>query len=97
MSAAGVKSKSLWRVMYLNILLVVPFALSACGSPASVSASTTNNPASPENGSITVKIINMNPAIKTAIARVLETRETDTLDQNKLAFSACLSGQQISV
>ena len=97
MSAAGVKSKSLWRVMYLNILLVVPFALSACGPPASVSASTTNDPASPENGSITVKIMNTNPAIKTAIARVLETRETDTLDQNKLAFSACLNGQQISV
>jgi nitrate/TMAO reductase-like tetraheme cytochrome c subunit len=96
-SSAGVKSRLSWRVMYLNILLVVPFALSSCAPSASASAATTNNSDSPETGPVIVKIMNMNPAVKTAVARVLETREADTLDQNKLSFSACLDGQHISV
>jgi hypothetical protein len=83
--------------MYLNILLVVPFAFSSCIPPAAASAANTSNPSAPETGPVTVKIMNTNPAIKTALARILETRESDTLDQNKLAFSACLNGQHISV
>jgi nitrate/TMAO reductase-like tetraheme cytochrome c subunit len=96
-SVAGVNSKYLWRVMYLNILLVVSFAFSSCIPPAPASAAKTNNPSAPETGPVIVKIINTNPAIKTVLARILETRESDTLDQNKLAFSACLNSQHISV
>ena len=97
MSIAGVNSKRLWRVMYVSILLLISVVLSSCGSTALAGAAATNTSAAPETGPITVKITNTNPEVKTAIARVLETRETDTLDQNKLAFSACLNGQHISV
>jgi nitrate/TMAO reductase-like tetraheme cytochrome c subunit len=93
----GVYLRFLWRVIYLNILLVVPFAISSCIPAVPASAANTNNPSLPETGPVIVKIINANPAIKTALARILETRESDTLDQNKLAFSACLNGQHISV
>jgi hypothetical protein len=93
-SVVGAKSKGLWRVIYVSILLVVCVALSSCGPGVAVAAP---NSSSPETGPITVKITNINPEIKTAIARVVETNETDTLDQNKLAFSACLQAQRISV
>lgn len=97
MSTAGVHSRWFWRAIYLSILLVISFALSSCVSPTGASAAGSNSSDSPETGPVAVKIINVNPAVKTALGRVLETRESDTLDQNKLTFSACLNGQHISV
>ena len=95
MSSAGVNSRSLWRVIYLGILLVISFALSSCGPPASVSAATTNSPASPETGPVTVKILN--PNVERAIVRVLGTEQVDTLDEDILALKSCSNNQYISV
>src|SRR5262245_12523919 len=94
MSSLGVNSRRFWRVINIGILLVIYVALTSCG-PSGVSAAPA--PSSPENGPITVKITNTNPGIKTAIARVIETNETDSLDQGKLTLSTCLQGQHISV
>jgi len=94
-NTAGVKSELFWRAIYLGILLVISFGLSSCISPEAASAAGSKD--APETGPVTVKIKNANPVVKTALARVLETRESDTLDQNKLAFSACLNGQRIAV
>ena len=94
MSTEGEKSRRFWRVIFLGILLVIYVALTSCVS-SSVGAAPDSS--APETGPITVKITNTNPEVKTAIARVVETNETDSLDQNKLSLSSCLSGQRISI
>ncbi|HEY3473387.1 MAG TPA: hypothetical protein VGK56_02190, partial [Anaerolineales bacterium] len=94
MSTEGEKSRKFWRAIFLGILLVFSVALTSC---VSSTAGAAPDSSAPETGPITVKITNANPAVKTAIARVVESTETDTLDQGKLSFSICLQGQRISV
>ena len=96
MSAVGAKSRSFWRAMYPGILLVISFALSSCGSLPSASAAASTTPV-PETGPIHVTILNTYPKIKTAVVRVMETNETDTLDQGALVLTSCVQGQHISV
>jgi hypothetical protein len=97
MSAEGEISSRLWRAMFFCILLVliVGWLLQGSSAPLIPVTSGERSSPSPEMGPITVKITNSE--IRTAIARVLETYETDSLDQEKLIFSACLQGQNISV
>jgi hypothetical protein len=93
-SIEGAKSKWSWWIVYAGTLLILYAALTSCDPPPAGAAS---DPSAPETGPITVKITNTNPAVATAIARVVESAETDTLDQDKLSFSICLQGQRISV
>jgi hypothetical protein len=93
-SVVGVKLMWSWRVINLSILLVIYAALTSCQPATAVAA---RDPSTPEPGLITVRITNTSPAVQTAIARVVESLETDTLDQGKLSFSSCLQGQRISV
>ena len=94
MSAAGVILERSWRAMSFGILLFFYAALTSCVPPAGASpvamAAVAEKP-----GPITVTI--RNPNIETAIARILETGEVDTLDGYVLTFNSCFSDQSISV
>jgi hypothetical protein len=76
--------------MYPSILLAIHIALASC-SPAEVVV------AAPEVPQITIKITNLNPRTKTAIARLLGTDQAAVLDQGKLMLPQCTAGQVISV
>jgi hypothetical protein len=96
-SEAGELSVRMWRAMFLFALLALVVVSMLRGVPPGipVTGEITDSPAAPESLPITVRITN--PTVKTAIARVVESNETDSLDENKLAFSACFQGQHISV
>jgi len=83
--------------MYMSTLLLISVALSSCTSSASASGTGTNTDPTPESGPITVKIINTNPEVKTAIARVIGTDRIDSLDGGTLVFSSCSDKESISV
>ncbi|NJC95479.1 MAG: hypothetical protein FIB03_03920, partial [Anaerolineae bacterium] len=96
MSFEGEHSVRLWRVIYLNILLVISVALSSCSSIANAqSPEPTSTPEPEENGPTFIKITNN--GIKEAIVRIIGTSYTDDLDQNKLSLSQCFKDQFISV
>lgn len=89
MSTAGERLSCLWRVMSIGFMLVIYAALSACSSDVAVAA--------PDPDEIIVKLRGLDPKIRTAIGRVIETGETATLQQGGLSFQACENGQSISV
>src|ERR1041385_4139171 len=85
-------------LILLFVLILVALISSASKNPGAkglpLSSSTSTIP---ENGPIFVNIINPEAKVKNAIVRVLETGETDTLDQNTLSLKTCSKGQHISV
>lgn len=89
MSTTGAKLSFRWRVMSFGALLLVYAALSACSSEVAVAA--------PDPGQITIKLRNVDPKIKIAIARVKETNESASLEQGKLTLQACDRGHTVSV
>ena len=89
MSATGERLSCPWRVMSFGILLVIYAALSACSSDVAVAA--------PDPGEVTVILKDLDPKIKVAIGRVIETGETAILNQSKLSFHACGDGHRVSV
>jgi hypothetical protein len=104
-SVLGVNSRSLWRVIYLGILLVISFALSSCGSPASAAPEATSGPPSAD-GSIVINLLNDTPTkslLKVATVRVISPQdgykinEVDDADNDKLAIHPCTSNQFIAV
>jgi hypothetical protein len=91
----GAKLIQSWQAMAVGILLVLFMALTACGAtPPTPTAAATAAPVE-KPGPITIKITN--PNIETAIARILDTKEIDTLDGRLLTFKACSDTQAISV
>src|SRR5688500_17638272 len=88
MSTTGEKL-SCWRVMSIGILLVIYAALSACSSEVAVAA--------PDPDEVVVKLRGLDPKLRMATGRVIETGETATLKQGGLSFRACGNGQNISV
>ncbi len=106
MSAVGVKLNSLWRAMYLGILLVIFVALTACDSYESSSISPTNTPLPSVDGSIVVKVVDAETSkqlLKYATVRVIDSKDgnkvlqVDDEDNNKLAIYPCASNEFISV
>ena len=96
MGLAGEGSNRIWRVMYVGILLVFSFALSACISSVPAAAlEPTSTPLPPETGPIIVTILN--PNVKTAVVRVVDAPYVDDLDQNILSLPSCFGDQFISV
>ena len=89
MSAIGVKLSCPWRVMSFGILLVVYAALTSCGPTTAIAA--------PNPGQVVIKLRDLDPRVKRAIGRVLETGERATLDQGKLSFQACENGHRVSI
>ena len=96
MSSAGETSPRLGRVMIATIILLVLYivVMRPGSSPIPVTGAI-DTPSTPRPTPITVKI--SNPGVTTAVAYVVETNEADSLDQNKLALSACSQGRHISV
>jgi hypothetical protein len=94
MSTIGVKFTRFWRAICLGILLVLYIVLTSCSSPPPTTAVATDTPVE-KPGPITIKIAN--PNIDTAIARILDTNEIDTLDGDVLTFKSCSTVQSISV
>ena len=94
MSSSGVVSKRRRRVIYLNILLVFDIALVSCGLDASAA---TVEP-EPQKPDITVTVTSESGGeITTAIAKILGTTNTATLQNNKFTLPHCPPGYYISV
>ena len=89
MSATGVKFRWFRRVVSLGTLLIIYAALTSCAQEDVVAA--------PDPGQVTIKLKDVDPNIKTAIARVVETNETTSLYQGKLSLLECGNGHTVSV
>lgn len=89
MSAAGVIFRQSGRVMTIGTLLLVYAALSACSSDVAVAA--------PDPGKVIVILKDLDPKVKRAVGRVIQTGETATLKQGRLSFQACENDQNVSV
>ena len=94
MSSSGVASKRLRRVIYLNILLIFDIVLVSC-EPVARAAT-----AAPEPTKLPVTVTVTSESggeITTAIARILGTTNTATLENNKFTLPSCSPGNYISV
>jgi hypothetical protein len=87
--AAGVKLRKFRRASSFSILLLICAALTSCGPETAVAAAKSNQ--------LTIKITNLNPKVKMAVARVIETKEAAALEHGKFELSACAPGQTISI
>ena len=93
MSSSRVDPKRRQRVIYLNILLVFDIVLVSCGPVARAAPVETE-----QKFPITVTVISESGGeITTAIARILGTTNTATLQNNKFTLDSCSPGNYISV
>jgi nitrate/TMAO reductase-like tetraheme cytochrome c subunit len=80
-----------------TIILIYPSLLQQYGRIISYLPKTPTPSPIPETGQIFIKIKDLDPKAETAVARVVETNETDSLDQGELRLRACANGHTISV
>ena len=95
MSSSRVVPKRRQRVIYMNILLVFSIVLVSCGP---VARAATAEP-EPQKSPITITVISGDSGknIKTAVAKILGTTDTATLQNNKITLPYCAMGNYISV